>query len=91
MPMPDWAQRLVETGEHPEPDTPAGDEFFGWAFCQERVPGLPPAIAVVGWPETRRKARLTEAPHQAPAGQGTITRGHLTALAGELPSLRLKS
>jgi hypothetical protein len=42
-PMPEWATRLLETGEQPAPDSPDADQFFGWAFLNEVVVGLPPA------------------------------------------------
>jgi len=41
--VPAWAQRLLETGEEPARDSPEYDAFFGYAFCNEAVPGLPPA------------------------------------------------
>jgi hypothetical protein len=41
-PMPAWAARLVDEAIAPGPDDEeARDAFFGWMFCDERVPGLP--------------------------------------------------
>jgi hypothetical protein len=46
--MPAWAARLL-AGEVPGPDSPDAAEFFGWAFCGDRVPGLPPADTTEGY------------------------------------------
>jgi hypothetical protein len=41
--MPEWARRLVETGEEPPRDGGAVEsEYFGWLFLGEPIPGLPP-------------------------------------------------
>jgi hypothetical protein len=39
--MPEWARAYVETGELPTYDTPEHDQWVGWAFFDESIPGLP--------------------------------------------------
>jgi hypothetical protein len=70
-PMPAWAQRLLETGEEPARDSPDADQFFGYAFCQESVVGLPPADELL-WSDARKPAEKlgrAKARHQAPIGE----------------------
>ena len=40
-PTPAWAQRLVNEGVLPQEGEPGFDQYFGWAFMAEPVPGLP--------------------------------------------------
>jgi hypothetical protein len=47
-PVPDWARRLIETGEVPAQETDAGDAYFDWLFLGAAIPGLPPADSPEG-------------------------------------------
>jgi hypothetical protein len=46
--VPEWVQRLLEHGVEPEKGTDASIAYFGWLFCDETVPGLPPAESPEG-------------------------------------------
>jgi hypothetical protein len=40
--VPDWARKFVETGEEPPDDGGRDrDQYVGWLFWDEHVPGLP--------------------------------------------------
>jgi hypothetical protein len=45
--VPQWARRLLETGEKPEEGTPDHVAYFGW-FIGDEVPGLPPSDSPEG-------------------------------------------
>ncbi len=54
--MPGWA-RLLLAGEVPKPGGPDEAGFFGWAFMNDAVPGLPAADSREGaklWLESAR-------------------------------------
>jgi hypothetical protein len=38
--MPEWAWHWLRTGEEPGAHDPGHDQFFGWQYCGEEVPGL---------------------------------------------------
>jgi hypothetical protein len=38
---PAWVVRLLNENVAPRAGEPGADEWFGWMFCDERVPGLP--------------------------------------------------
>ena len=40
---------MVHQGVVPQPGDEYEDEFFGWAFCGDEVPGLPPADSEEGY------------------------------------------
>jgi hypothetical protein len=68
-PMPEWARRLLETGEEPEEGSPEGGEYFGWEFLDEPVPGLPPADSPEGiklWNGEHRAAMARQAKRRRP-------------------------
>jgi hypothetical protein len=46
-PVPEWAARLLATGERPEWNTEDHDAFAGW-FLGDEVPGLPDAHSPAG-------------------------------------------
>jgi hypothetical protein len=41
--VPAWVVRFVDEGIVPEHDTADHDQWVGWYFFREDVPGLPPA------------------------------------------------
>jgi hypothetical protein len=54
-PVPDWAQRFLATGEEPPDDGGRDrDEYFGWIFLAEQVPGLPDIGSAEGQKLLRR-------------------------------------
>jgi hypothetical protein len=55
--VPEWAVRLLETGEQPAGDTDAGSECFGWMFLDEPVPGLPPSDELLWSPDAKLRIR----------------------------------
>jgi hypothetical protein len=60
--MPNWAVRLLETGEEPARDSPDADQFFGYAFCNEVVVGLPPANELLWSKNSSRRRRRDRQP-----------------------------
>lgn len=49
--VPEWARKLLETGEKPPLDTAEHTAFVEWLFFDEPVPGLP-------HPKTEEGAKL---------------------------------
>jgi hypothetical protein len=47
-PMPAWAARLINDGVAPREGDDGSDEWFGWMFCGDAVPGLPAADSPEG-------------------------------------------
>jgi hypothetical protein len=45
---PEWALRLLETGEEPDRGSEDSNTYFGWRFLDEVVVGLPAADSDAG-------------------------------------------
>jgi hypothetical protein len=38
--VPEWVRHFLLTDEEPGEREPGYDQFFGWRFCGEEIPGL---------------------------------------------------
>jgi hypothetical protein len=57
--VPAWAVRLVNDGIAPREGEDGSDEWFGWLYCGDAVPGLPMADSPEGqrlWFDARKPA-----------------------------------
>jgi hypothetical protein len=72
--VPAWAERLVNEGIAPLEGEDGSDEWFGWLFCSDEVPGLPSSDSPEGqrlWsdalkPAARHPARQHRARREGP-------------------------
>jgi hypothetical protein len=46
--VPEWAVRLVNEGVAPQAGEDGCGEWFGWLYCNDAVPGLPPSDSPEG-------------------------------------------
>jgi hypothetical protein len=55
-PIPAWAWRLLSEEVEPQAGSDGYDQWFGWAFCGESVPGLPDRLTeddLLAWEQLR--------------------------------------
>ena len=43
---PAWAEKLRKTGTRPDREDPGFDQFLGWLYFGDTIPGLPPEAAL---------------------------------------------
>jgi hypothetical protein len=54
LPTPEWVRRLLADGQPPRTGDDGYDQYFGWLFCSEAVPGLPDPMSTEGYQLWRR-------------------------------------
>jgi hypothetical protein len=63
-PVPQWAARLVNEGVAPREGEDGSGEWFGWLYCGDAVPGLPPSDSPEGerlWSDALKHAEKLDA------------------------------